>query len=91
MFFSYSFYPLKLIREHKYVTRFTKYTIFKTQYFNNQVKVLHKFLFQFCPNLRKIGNLLSWNVSEQEVEELVSMAVENRYDIEIMYKKMIMR
>ena len=55
------------------------------------MNVLHKFLFQFCPNLRKIGNLLSWNVSEQEVEELVSMAAENRYDIEIMYKKMIMR
>ncbi len=55
------------------------------------MNLLQLLLFQFCPNLRKIGNLLSWTVSEQEVEEMVSMAVENCYDIEIMYKKMIMR
>jgi Mn-dependent DtxR family transcriptional regulator len=47
--------------------------------------------FQFCPHVRKIGNLLSWNVSEMEYEELLSMSAENSYDIEIMFKKMIMR
>ena len=41
--------------------------------------------------MKKIGNLLSWSVSENEYNELVSMAEENGYDIDIMYKKMIMR
>ena len=41
--------------------------------------------------MSKIGNLLSWSVSESEHNELISMAEENGYDIDIMYKKMIMR
>jgi hypothetical protein len=41
--------------------------------------------------MKKIGNLLTWSVSETEHNELVSMAETHGYDLEIMYKKMMMR
>jgi len=46
---------------------------------------------QFCPKMKKIGNLLSWAVSEAEYNEFVNVAEESGHDIEIMNKKMVMR
>jgi len=48
-------------------------------------------LLHTCPNLRKVGNLLSWSIQPEEVEEAVATARDMNWDIEIMHTKMTMR
>lgn len=44
-----------------------------------------------CPNLRKIGNLLSWKLQSEDILELQETAAELNWDLEIVNKKMTMR
>lgn len=50
-----------------------------------------EYLLFFCPNLTKIGNLLSWKVEEKEIEDLQEMIREHNYQLEVLNKKMIFR
>ena len=48
-------------------------------------------LMHLCPNLRKLGNLLSWDVDKVDVMEVEQIISEMNYDLEIVNKKMTMR
>jgi len=48
-------------------------------------------LMHLCPNLRKLGNLLSWDVDKADVMEVEQIISEMNYDLEIVNKKMTMR
>ena len=48
-------------------------------------------LMHLCPNLTKLGNILSWDVSTEEVVEVESIISDMNYDLEIVNRKMTMR
>ena len=48
-------------------------------------------LMHLCPNLTKLGNLLSWDVDKEESLEVEQMVAELNYNIEVVNKKMTMR
>jgi hypothetical protein len=41
--------------------------------------------------LRKLGNLISWNVNPDDLSVLNSDCIMENYDLEIMCRKMVMR
>ena len=55
-----------------------------------KVNTIHA-LMDWCPNLRKLGNLLSWNVDKADVLEVEQIISEMNYDLELVNKKMTMR
>jgi len=55
-----------------------------------KVNTVHA-LMHLCPQLTKIGNLLSWDVDKADVLELEQTVVEMNYDLELVNKKMTMR
>jgi len=55
-----------------------------------KVNTVHA-LMHLCPNLTKIGNLLSWDVVKEDVLELEQMILEMNYNLELVNKKMTMR
>jgi len=57
---------------------------------NLKVNTVHA-LMHLCPNLSKIGNLLSWDVDKEDVLELEQMVLEMNYNLELVNKKMTMR
>ena len=48
-------------------------------------------LMQLCPKLRKLGNILSWDVTQEDVIEVESIVLDLNYDLEIVNRKMTMR
>lgn len=44
-----------------------------------------------CPNIRKIGNLLSWKLQSEDILELLETASELNWDLEVVNQKMTMR
>jgi len=54
------------------------------------VNTIHS-LMDLCPNLRKLGNLLSWCVDKADVLEVEQIISEMNYDLELVNKKMTMR
>lgn len=50
-----------------------------------------EYIINNCKKIKKIGNLLSWSLSDDSKEDLKAKALEQRWDIEIIDKKMIMR
>jgi len=55
-----------------------------------KVNTVHA-LMHLCPNLTKLGNLLSWDVDKEESLEVEQMVAELNYNIEVVNKKMTMR
>ena len=54
------------------------------------INTVHAFM-HLCPNLNKIGNILSWDVNPEEVLEVESIVSDMNYDLEIVNRKMTMR
>jgi len=48
-------------------------------------------LMHLCPDLRKLGNILSWDVTPEEVAEVEQIVTEMNYDLEIVNRKMTIR
>ena len=48
-------------------------------------------LMHLCPRLRKLGNILSWDVTQEDVIEVESIVMDMNYDLEIVNRKMTMR
>ena len=48
-------------------------------------------LMHLCPDLNKLGNILSWTVASEEVAEVQSIILDMNYDLEIVNRKMTMR
>ena len=48
-------------------------------------------LLHLCPELRKLGNILSWSVTLEDVLELETIVMDMNYDLEIVNRKMTMR
>ena len=48
-------------------------------------------LMHLCPDLAKLGNILSWTVASEEVAEVESIILDMNYDLEIVNRKMTMR
>lgn len=48
-------------------------------------------LMHLCPDLGKLGNILSWSVTSEEVMEVESIVADMNYDLEIVNRKMTMR
>ena len=48
-------------------------------------------LMHLCPDLNKLGNILSWTVDTDELWEVQSIIQDENYDIEIVNKVMTMR
>ena len=48
-------------------------------------------LMRLCPDLNKLGNILSWTVASEELAEVQSNINDENYDIEIVNKVMTMR
>ena len=48
-------------------------------------------LMHLCPQLRKLGNILSWDVTKEDVIEVESIVIDMNYDLEIVNRKMTMR
>ena len=46
---------------------------------------------RLCPDLNKLGNILSWTVASEEVAELQSIILDMCYDFEVVNRKMTMR
>jgi len=49
------------------------------------------YLINNCPNIKKIGNLLSWKLDSVFKEELMTSVTDMNWDLEIVDKKMTMR
>ena len=48
-------------------------------------------MMHLCPDLRKLGNILSWDVTMEDVVEVESIVMDMKYDLEIVNRKMTMR
>eukprot|EP00090_Calanus_glacialis_P047559 TRINITY_DN9938_c0_g1_i3.p1 TRINITY_DN9938_c0_g1~~TRINITY_DN9938_c0_g1_i3.p1 ORF type:complete len:181 (-),score=53.86 TRINITY_DN9938_c0_g1_i3:29-571(-) len=55
-----------------------------------KVNTVHA-LMHHCPNLTKLGNLLSWDVDKEEALEVEQVVAEMNYNLEVVNKKMTMR
>jgi len=55
-----------------------------------KVNTVHA-LMHLCPNLKKLGNLLSWDVAPEEAMEVEQVVAEMNYNLEVVNKKMTMR
>jgi len=55
-----------------------------------KVNTVHA-LMHHCPNLTKLGNLLSWDVDKEESLEVEQVVIEMNYNLEVVNKKMTMR
>ncbi|HIE83057.1 MAG TPA: hypothetical protein EYQ00_04060 [Dehalococcoidia bacterium] len=47
------------------------------------------FALEFCPKLKRLGNLLSWQITAEEYEVLKRELESQNYDIDLMYRRMV--
>lgn len=55
-----------------------------------KVNTIHA-LMHLCPNLSKLGNILSWDIDKEELSEIEQVISYENYDLDLVNKKMTMR